>query len=139
MFPNWWRRWESNPRPQHRKLSLSKLLSLASTMYFDLTIIVPCRSLVCFSCIYRNLTVIVVRTRYGSLGILGHSLRNRLRGYYSSHLFSTHISLLLGSRQSEERLVFVLILVGIQLPKSRQEDLRKVRTFPSDVVSYVSH
>ena len=38
----------------------------------------PGRSLVCFSCIYRNLTVIMMRTRYGSLGILGHSLRNKI-------------------------------------------------------------
>ena len=35
IFLVWWRRWESNPRPQHRKLSLSQLLSLASTMHFD--------------------------------------------------------------------------------------------------------
>ena len=35
IFLIWWRRCESNPRPQHRKLSLSQLLSLASTMYFD--------------------------------------------------------------------------------------------------------
>ncbi len=33
IFLMWWRRWESNPRPQHRKFSLPQLLSLASTMY----------------------------------------------------------------------------------------------------------
>ena len=48
IFLVWWRRWESNPRPQHRKFSLSQLLSLASTMHFDLTIIVPGWSLVFF-------------------------------------------------------------------------------------------
>jgi hypothetical protein len=31
-----------------------------------------------FSCINRNLTVIMVRIRYGNLGILGHSLRNKV-------------------------------------------------------------
>ena len=34
IFLVWWRRWESNPRPQRRKLSLPQLLSLASTITF---------------------------------------------------------------------------------------------------------
>ena len=38
----------------------------------------PGKSLVCFSFIYKNLTVVMVQTRYGSLGILGHSLRNKI-------------------------------------------------------------
>ena len=38
----------------------------------------PGRSLVCFSFIYKNLAGIMLKTRYGSLGILGHSLRNKI-------------------------------------------------------------
>jgi len=39
---------------------------------------VPGRSLVCFSFIYKNLAGIMLKSRYGSLGILGHSLRNKI-------------------------------------------------------------
>ena len=38
----------------------------------------PGRILACFSCIYRNLVGITVKPRYRSLGILGHSLRNKI-------------------------------------------------------------
>jgi len=37
---------------------------------------VPGRSPVCFSFIYRNLVGILLKIRYGRLGILGLSLRN---------------------------------------------------------------
>jgi len=47
-------------------------------MHFYLTIIVPSRRPVCFSRNYNNLASILVKTRYGSLGILGHSLRNKI-------------------------------------------------------------
>jgi len=33
MFPNWWRRWESNAGPQHRKFLLSEQLSFASPFF----------------------------------------------------------------------------------------------------------
>ena len=36
----------------------------------------PGRSLVVFSFIYKSLDGIMLKTRYGSLGILGHSLGN---------------------------------------------------------------
>ena len=36
----------------------------------------PGRSPACFSFIYRNILGISLKTRYGRLGILGHSLRN---------------------------------------------------------------
>jgi hypothetical protein len=67
-----------NPRPQYRKLSLSQLLKLASKMHCDYTIIVPGRSLVYSLCIYKNLAGITVKSRYRILGILGHSLRNKI-------------------------------------------------------------
>jgi len=38
----------------------------------------PGRILVCFSFIYRSLAGIMVKTTFGSLGILGHSLRNKI-------------------------------------------------------------
>jgi hypothetical protein len=38
----------------------------------------PRRSLVRFSCIYNNLAGITVKLKYGSVGILGHSLRNKI-------------------------------------------------------------
>ena len=38
----------------------------------------PRRSLVRFLCIYNNLAGITVRPKYGSVGILGHSLRNKI-------------------------------------------------------------
>ena len=38
----------------------------------------PGRSLLWFSCIYKNLAGITVKPRYRSLGILGHSLRNKI-------------------------------------------------------------
>jgi hypothetical protein len=47
-------------------------------MHFDRTIIMPTRSLVWFSCIYRKLGGIVVKFRYRILGILGYSLRNKI-------------------------------------------------------------
>jgi hypothetical protein len=37
---------------------------------------VPGRSQVCFSFVYNNLVGILLKERYESLGILGHSLRN---------------------------------------------------------------
>jgi hypothetical protein len=38
----------------------------------------PGRSLVCFSIIYKGLAGIMLKTRCETLGILGHSLRNKI-------------------------------------------------------------
>jgi len=38
----------------------------------------PGKSLVWFSCIYKKLAGIMVKPRYRILGILGHSLRNKI-------------------------------------------------------------